>query len=226
VNGEWVVNKGFSKLNQNNWVSALPGGGTYASFHCSSFTNFFLGWLLRYNDDFTSAGSMPPLFDVCEQPNVEVTTPGLGTWRGYGQFTKQVLTNGDTRTRNAKAEGLDIREMHERRANLPTFLVCGQSTLRDDGKWHKWHHTVLFVIDHSQPNKPMFRIAADGTKNKQTKKWSGKAMQWVEIDAGWIDRFTPRTYYRPYGVISLPDGSYDHLGSGPRPRVRIEGVDL
>lgn len=42
------------------------------------------------------------------------------------------------------------------------------------------------------------------------------------LAAEWIDKFTPRTYYRPYGVISLPDGSYDHLGSGPRPRVRIE----
>lgn len=224
VNGEWVVNKGFGKLNQTAWAS--ESGGTYASFHCTSFTNFFLGWLLRYDDDFTHAGNMPSLFDLCEQPNIAVTKAGLGTYRGYGQFCQQILTNGDTRKRNPAAQGLDIRELHDRRDKLPTFLVCGQSSLRGDGKWRLWHHTVLFVTDHAQPGKPMFRIAADGTKNKQTKKWSGKAMQWTEIDAAWIDRFTPRTYYRPYGVISLPDGSYDHLGSGPRPRVRIEGVDL
>lgn len=218
--GQWVITKGPGKLSSTGWSSAI--GGTYASFHCSSFTNFFLGWLLRYDDDFTHAGNMPSLFDLCEQPNIAIHKPGIGLVRGYGQFCQQILSNGDTRRRNPKAEGLDIQELHDRRATLPTFLVCGQSTLRDDGFWKKWHHTVLFVIDHAQPDKPMFRIAADGTKSKQTKKWSGKAMEWTAIDAAWIDRFTPRTYYRPYGVLSLPDGSYDHLGSGARPRVTIE----
>ena len=47
-------------------------------------------------------------------------------------------------------------------------------------------------------------------------------MEWREIDNAWIEQNLRIRYYRPYGVISLPDGSYDHLGSGPRPNVRIE----
>jgi len=219
-NGEWIITKGPGKLNSTAWSSAP--GGTYASFHCSSFTNFFLGWLLRYDDDFTHAGNIPSLFEICEQPNLERSKTGIGTYRGYGPFCQQILTNGATRARNPKAKGLDIKEMHDRRHQLPTFLVCGQSSRRADGTWREWHHTVLFVIDHSSGDKPMFRIAADGSKDKETKKWSGKAMAWTEIDDAWIDQQSARTYFRPYGVMSLPDGSYDHLGSGPRPKVTIE----
>lgn len=218
--GRWIVTKGPGRLGATQWLSR--DHTTYPSFHCSSFTNFFLGWLLRYDDDFTHAGNIPSLFEICEQPNTAKTKDGVGTYRGYGPFCQQILSDGSTRTRTPKAKGLDIIELHARRATLPTFLVCGQSSKRDDGTWREWHHTLLFVIDHAQPDKPMFRIAADGTKDKDTRTWSARAMEWTPIDDVWIDRFASNRYFRPYGVISLPDGSYDHLGSGDRPKVIIE----
>ncbi|MBZ0235873.1 MAG: peptidoglycan-binding protein [Deltaproteobacteria bacterium] len=218
--GRWIVTKGPGRLDSTAWSSAP--GGTYASFHCSSFTNFFLGWLLRYDEDYTHAGNIPSLFEICEQPNLERTKPGVGRYRGYGPFCRQILTSGATRARNPHARGLDIQELFDRRRELPTFLVCGQSSRRADGTWRLWHHTVLFVIDHAHGDRPMFRIAADGTKHKETKRWSGRAMEWIAIDDAWIAAHNARTYFRPYGVISLPDGSYDHLGTGPRPEVILE----
>jgi hypothetical protein len=221
VNGEWKVSKGPGRLNSVQWLSKEKNA--YASFHCSSFTNFFLGWLLRYDEDWTHAGNIPSLFELCEMPNVPRTKDGVGTYRGYGPFCQQILSDGSTKTRNPRAKGLDIKELYDRRATLPTFLVCGQSSKRPDGSWREWHHTLLLAIDHSKPGHPMCRIAADGTKDKETKRWSAKAMKCIDIDDAWVDEFMHTRYFRPYGIIALPDGSYDHLGSGPRPNVTVEG---
>jgi hypothetical protein len=216
--GRWVITKGPGRLKSTAWSSDL--GGTYPSFHCSSFTNFFLGWLLRYDDDWTHAGNIPSLFEICEQPNIERTKQGVGAYRGYGPFCQQILSNGDTRERNPAAKGLDIRELHDRRHHLPTFLVCGQSSRRADGTWRMWHHTVLFVVDHHSEGRRMFRIAADGTKHKETRRWSGKAMRWTEVDEAWITTHNAGTFYRPYGVLCDAEGAYN--GKGPRPPVGLE----
>jgi hypothetical protein len=220
VNGEWKVSKGPGRLNSTQWLSKEKAA--YASFHCSSFTNFFLGWLLRYDEDWTHAGNIPSLFELCEMPNVPRTKDGIGTYRGYGPFCQQILSDGSTHARNPKAKGLDIKELHDRRATLPTFLVCGQSSRRADGTWREWHHTLVFAIDHSRPGSPMCRIAADGTKDKETKRWSAQAMKCIDIDDAWVNEFVNTRYFRPYGVQALPDGSYDHLGTGVRPRVTVE----
>jgi hypothetical protein len=219
VGDRWVITKGPGRLNSVGWSSEL--GGHYASFHCSSFTNFFLGWLLRYDDDWTHAGNIPSLFEICEAPNIVFSKQGVGTYRGYGPFCRQIMSNGATKQRNKAARGLDIRELHDRRHTLPTFLVCGQSSKRQDGTWRLWHHTVLFAIDHNSDGRKMFRIAADGTKNKETKRWSGKAMRWTEVDEDWIARHNASTYYRPYGVLNDAEGAYN--GKGPRPPVSLEG---
>ncbi|HWU88692.1 MAG TPA: peptidoglycan-binding domain-containing protein, partial [Kofleriaceae bacterium] len=200
--GSWIVTYGPGSLDSKSWKSL--SGETYPSFHCSSWTNFFLGWLLRFNDRYTHAGNIPSLFDLCEQSDEVHQIPGGGSYRGYGPYCREIASNGETRKRTGVAKVLDIHELYDRRATLPTFIVCGQSTRLETG-WKWWHHTVLFAIDHASPGAPMYRLAADGYCDAQG-RWSGKKMEWIEITPQSMPSFE-RAIYRGYGVVS-GDGSY------------------
>jgi hypothetical protein len=212
--GTWIVTHGPGALGSNRWTSLI--GTTYPSFHCSSWTNFFLGWLLRYNDRFTHCGNIPNLFELCEQPDEIHQISGGGTYRGYGPHCREIVSNGDSFQRTKIRKVLDLRELHARRETLPTFIVCGQSTRFDSG-WRWWHHTVLFAIDHASPGHPMYRLAADGVLDAQA-RWSGKAMERIEITEQSLSDFD-RAIYRGYGIVSA-DGSYG--GDRPLAPVTIE----
>jgi hypothetical protein len=204
--GTWIITHGPGALGSKSWQSHL--GSTYPSFHCSSWTNFFLGWLLRRNEQYTHGGNIPTLFDLCEQSEDVHPITGGGSYRGYGPYCRKIESTGESRKRTGIPDVLDLHELYDRRATLPTFIVSGQSTHFDSG-WKWWHHCVLFAIDHASPDAPMFRLAADGVQDAQG--WSGQPMKRIEITPDSIPSFD-RAIYRPYGVISQ-DGSY----GGDRP---------
>ena len=212
---KWLVTYGPGSLGSKGWASMA--GSAHPSFHCSSWTNFFLGWLLRYNERFTHAGNIPSLFDLCEQSDDLHQLQGGGQYRGYGPYCAEIKTNGDTYARKKIAKVLDIQELYDRRATLPTFLVCGQSTHFPSG-WKWWHHTLLFAIDHATPNAPMHRLAADGYYGSD-RRWSGTPMKWTEINEQTIPNYQETVIYRGYGVLS-EDGTYG--GGRPLAPVGIE----
>ncbi|HWO20840.1 MAG TPA: peptidoglycan-binding domain-containing protein [Kofleriaceae bacterium] len=211
--GAWIITHGPGVLGSKSWQSHR--GKTYPSFHCSSWTNFFLGWLLRRNEQYTHCGNIPTLFELCEQTADVHAIPGGGSYRGYGPYCQEIESNDDTRKRTGLAGVLDLRELYERRATLPTFLVCGQSTRFEHG-WRWWHHTVLLAIDHASAGAPMFRLAADGVQD--SRGWSGAPMEWIEITPATLPSFD-RAIYRGYGVVSA-DGSYG--GDQPLAPVALE----
>jgi hypothetical protein len=211
--GKWIITHGPGALGSKSWQSHQ--GTTFPSFHCSSWTNFFLGWLLRRNEQYTHCGNIPTLFDLCERSEEVHPITGGGSYRGYGPHCRKIASSGESRKRTGIADVLDLRELYERRATLPTFLVCGQSTRFDSG-WKWWHHTVLFAIDHASPDAPMFRLAADGVHD--ARGWSGRPMERTEISPTSIPSFD-RAIYRGYGVISQ-DGSYG--GDRPLAPVTLE----
>lgn len=178
-------------------------GSLYPSLHCTSFTNLFLGWLLRRNADFTHAGNIPELFALMTagpEPHVQ---PGVGTWRGYGDACFEIQSNGSTKARvHSLIRGqahVDAVEIYERRASLPTFVVFGQSTKTAEG-WNEWHHTGLFCFRDGR----MYRIAADGYHGASG--YSASPMHWTEITPANISALD-LCRYRVYGV-GTQDGSY------------------
>ena len=211
--GKWIITHGPGSLGSKSWQSHT--GKTYPSFHCSSWTNFFLGWLLRRNERYTHCGNIPTLFDLCEKPEAVHPITGGGSYCGYGPYCRKIESSGETRKRTGIADVLDLRELHDRREMLPTFIVCGQSTRSGSG-WKWWHHTVLFAIDHASPGAPMFRLAADGIQD--ARGWSGKPMEKIEITPASIPSFD-RAIYRGYGILS-EDGSYG--GDRPLAPVTLE----
>jgi len=212
--GKWIVTQGPGALDSKAWTSTI--GHTYPSFHCSSWTNFFLGWLLRYNENFTHAGNIPSLFDICEQSEDVHENPGAGPYRGYGPYCRAILCAESTYKRKQfpkvlDRRVLDMQELYDRRATLPTFLVCGESTCRN-GSWNMWHHTLLFAIDHCAADHPMYRIAADGYHGSDG-RWSAEAMRWISIDNAAVKTYEANIIFRAYGVLSTDTGKY----GGDRP---------
>lgn len=198
--GKFVVTHGPGALGLKAWKNAR--GKSYASFHCSSWTNFFLGWLLRRNELYTHAGNVPSLFDLCTKGPDLHKQIGASSYRGYGDAVSAIAPDGSGAKRSGVSNVVDVREILARRAALPTFLVCGQSTKRA-GSWRWWHHTVLFVVDHRDGDR-LYRIAADGSKG--AKGYSGDPMRWIEItpkNVGGLDG----TVYRAFGV-DTSDGTY------------------
>jgi hypothetical protein len=199
--GRFVITHGAGGVGRKSWKSAL--GGTYPSFHCSSWTNFILGVLARRNADYCHAGNIPGLFELCSAPNVPVFQNGVGTWRGYGDICRQFTSDGSSRHRNGVSDrrrAFDLKELWERREELPTFFVCGQSSRTGPGKWKWWHHTILFVVDHRQPGSPLYRIAADGMYQRAGGKWSSRPMVYREIDESYVEDDIEKRIYRGYTV--------------------------
>jgi hypothetical protein len=214
VDGKFVVTYGAGKLGGTvqQWPNVL--NRTYPSFHCSSWTNFFMSWLCRRNQDFTHAGNIPSLFDLLEgTPDVH-QNPGAGPWRGFGDVCFRIPIDGSGAKRLGISGVVDMRELLDRKDSLPTFIVCGQSTKLSTG-WKWWHHTVLFAIRDGK----LFRIAADGTKGPSG--YSATPMRWIEITTANVGNFS-NVAYRPYGVRASDDGSYGDQ-SRPISSVTFEG---
>lgn len=214
--GKFLVTYGAGKIGGTpaQWPNVL--NRAYPAFHCSSWTNFVLGWLLRRNQDYTHAGNIPSLFDLLEKGSELHQIPGGGVYRGYGDACARITPDGSGAKRSGCPDPkvVDARELLARRASLPTFVVCGQSTKRADGTWKWWHHTVLFVVDHRDRDR-LYRIAADGYKGKQG--YSADPMRWVEITDGNVGNYAAAVY-RPYGVITT-DGTY---GDKSRPIASVD----
>jgi hypothetical protein len=149
----------------------------------------------------------PGLFELCSAPNTALTQPGVGTWRGYGDLCRPFVSDGSSRHRTGVSDrrrAIDLKELWERREELPTFFVCGQSSRTGPGTWKWWHHTLLFVTDHRQPGSPLYRIAADGMVQKASKRWSSKPMVYRKIDEAYVEEDIAKRIYRGY-TVHLPE---------------------
>jgi hypothetical protein len=199
VDDKFIITYGAGQLNgtTRQWPNVL--GRTYPAFHCTSWTNFFLSWLCRRNQDFTHAGNIPSLFDLLEQSPELHQNPGAGPYRGFGDVCFRIPIDGSGARRLGIGGVVDARELLDRKDTLPTFIPCGQSTKLTTG-WKWWHHTVLFV---SYEHK-LYRIAADGLRGPAG--YSATPMRWVEITPANVSALA-NAAYRPYGVKTV-DGSY------------------
>lgn len=199
VNGKFVITYGAGKLGGTvkQWPNVL--GKTYPSFHCTSWCNFFMSWLCRRNEDYTHAGNIPNIWDLLlDSPDVH-QNPGAGPYRGFGDVCYPIVPDGSAVKRHGVSKVMDVHELYARRADLPTFLMFGQSTKKSTG-WKWWHHTGLYVTH----NGKLYRMAADGSKG--SKGYSAKPMVWTEITPANIKSFD-NAIYRVYGVRTT-DGSY------------------
>jgi len=207
--GKFVITHGPGSLGAKSWPNFL--GRSYPSFHCSSWTNFAVGWLLRRNDLYTHAGNVPSLFDLLEKSPSVHAQPGASPYRGYGDACTKIAPHGFGARRSGVPNVVDMRELYDRRDSLPSFVVLGQST-RVNGRWRWWHHTVLLAIRDGR----MFRIAADGYRDA-AKGYSAQPMRRIEITAKNVGSFDA-CVYRAYG-IDTDDGSY---GDQSRPIAAVE----
>lgn len=211
--GEFLVTYGAGRTGGTvkMWPNVL--GRPYASFHCTSWTNFFLSWLLRRNEEFTHAGNIPSLFTLLEaSPDVH-QNPGGGPYRGFGDVCTPIMPDGSGAARTGVSKAIDAREVFARREALPTFIVWCQSTRRASG-WKWWHHTGLFVVDHRDGSR-LYRIAADGYKGPRG--YSADPMRWTEITEQNIAKLGSCAY-RAYGV-DTSDGTY---GDPERPIAEVD----
>jgi hypothetical protein len=203
VGDRFVVSHGPGALGSKSWPSAL--GHSFPSFHCTSWLNFALSWLLRRNEDYTHAGNIPELWDLMAKDSSIHQNPGAGPYRGFGDACYPIAPDGSGAARSGVAKVVDAKELLARRADLPTFVACGQSTKLQSG-WLWWHHVVLYVVDHRDGDR-LYRIAADGYKGAQG--YSGDPMRWVEITDKNVGQLGAAVY-RAYGVQTL-DGTYGDL---------------
>ena len=197
---KFVITYGAGKMGGTvkEWPNVL--GRPYPAFHCTSWTNFFMSWLMRRNQDFTHAGNIPSLFDLLEKGPEVHQNPGAGPWRGFGDVCYRLTPDGSGIKRSGVSGVVDARELLDRRDTLPSFVVCGQSTKRSTG-WNWWHHTVLFAVR----NHKLYRIAADGMRGPAG--YSAQPMRFIEITPENVGLFSTAVY-RAYGVTPHADGSY------------------
>jgi hypothetical protein len=194
------------------WPNVL--NRTYPAFHCTSWTNFFMSWLCRRNQDFTHAGNIPSLFELLESSPELHQNPGAGAWRGFNDVAFRILPDGSSIRRMGIPNVIDVRELLDRKDTLPTFLVWCQSTKTTSG-WRWWHHTGLFCVrDHK-----LYRIAADGSRGPSG--YSATPMRYIEITPENMSQFA-NVAYRVYGVRAAVDGSYGDQ-SRPIANVTFEG---
>ena len=199
VDGKFVITYGAGRLNGTvrQWPNVL--NKTYPAFHCTSWCNFFMSWLCRRNEDYTHAGNCPEIWELLlSSPDVH-QNPGAGPYRGFGDTCYAVPPDGSAVKRSGVSKVMDARELYERRSDLPTFMVFGQST-RKAGGWKWWHHTGVYATR----NDRLYRIAADGSKGSHG--YSASPMKFTEITPKNIGDFS-NAIYRIYGVHTT-DGTY------------------
>lgn len=203
VNDKLVITYGAGRLGGTvqQWPNVL--GKTYPSFHCTSWCNFFVSWLCRRNQDYTHAGNIPPIWDLLlKSPDVH-QNPGAGPYRGFGDVCYQIPHDGSGAKRSGVPKVMDVRELYDRRHDLPTFMMFGQST-RKAGGWKWWHHTGVYTVRDGR----LFRIAADGFKGSNG--YSASPMKYTEITQKNIGDYS-NVIYRMYGVRTT-DGTYGDKG--------------
>ena len=198
------------------WPNVL--GRIYPALHCTSFTNLFLSWLLRRNQEFTHAGNIPSLFDLMKNGPELHQIKGGGIYRGFGGQVTPIKPDGTGAKRSGFASVMDAKEILDRarRNALPTFVVCAQSTIiaqkpgtKSQVNW--WHHTLLWICRDAR----LWRFAADGYKSSYG--YSGNPIKCVEItDANVGNYFS--AFYSGWGV-NTTDGSY---GDQTRPIAMID----
>ena len=176
------------KPNRFDWKGR---GGVFPSFHCSSWTNFLAGWLLRVGDEYTGTGNIPPLWDV-------LLTEGPARYQGipYRGYYPHVIRFEPDRPY------LTSSEIWSRRHELLSFVIFAQSTRRKNGSWKWWHHTGAFTTDHRRSGSPMARIAADGYKSSGG-VYSGTPMRNLPISASWAAADDQKHRYRLFCVEGL-----------------------
>lgn len=209
VDGKFVITYGAGKLGGTvkQWPNVL--GKPYPSLHCTSWCNLFISWLCRRNQDFTHAGNIPAIWELLlSSPDIH-KNPGAGDYRGFGDVCYLIAPDGSAAKRHGVAKVMDARELYERRADLPTFMVFGQSTKKAGG-WKWWHHTGVYVTR----NGSLYRIAADGSKGSSG--YSAKQMRYIEVTSKNLGEFA-NVIYRVYGVHTA-DGTY---GDKARPYAPI-----
>jgi hypothetical protein len=212
--GLWVADKfvityGAGQLNgtTKQWPNVL--GKPYPSFHCTSWCNFFMSWLCRRNQDFTHAGNCPEIWELLlSSPDIH-QNPGAGPYRGFGDVCYEIPPDGHAIKRTGVPKVMDARELYDRRGDLPTFMVFGQSTRTASG-WNWWHHTGVYVARDNR----LFRIAADGYKGASG--YSASPMKYTEIIPANVGSFD-NCVYRMYGVKTT-DGTY---GDKSRPYAMV-----
>jgi peptidoglycan hydrolase-like protein with peptidoglycan-binding domain len=210
VKDKFVITYGAGQLNGTvkQWPNVL--GKTYPAFHCTSWCNFFISWLCRRNQDYTHAGNIPAIWDLLlKTPDVH-QNPGAGPYRGFGDVCYQIPPDGSAVKRSGIPKVMDVRELYDRRHDLPTFMLFGQSTRRVGG-WNWWHHTGVYITR----NGKLYRIAADGFKG--TNGYSASPMKFTEITDKNLSDYA-NVVYRVYGVRTL-DGSY---GDKARPYATVD----
>ena len=190
VDGQWVITWGPAKLGRKKWKAKGKRG---PSFHCSSWTNFVLGFLTCRDREYTHSGNIPHLQDVLDADDSLHSQAGAAKWRGYGWHTSDLL----------EGKVVTLRDIYDARHDLPTFLVTAQSTKKKSGGWKWWHHTVVWVIDHRQPGSPMYRIAADGYKGK--KGYSCTPMRYTQITEDSAHKDAKKHIYQ--GSVVFPEGT-------------------
>jgi len=200
VKDKWVITYGAGRLNGTlkQWPNVL--GKTYPAFHCTSWCNFFMSWLCRRNEDYTHAGNRPDIWELMLNPPVVQKDAEGAVFRGFGDVSFVLPPDGSAVKRRGVSKIIDARELYDRRADLPTFMVFGQSTKKKEGGWKWWHHTGVYA----QRDNRLFRIASDGSKGPNG--YSGKPMRFIEITPKNLSDFDS-VFYRVYGVNTV-DGTY------------------
>ena len=181
--------------------------GVYPSFHCSSWTNFLVGWLLRVGVDYTGTGNIPPIWDVL-MTRGQARYQGI-PYRGYAPYIRQL---------DPSRPYLTAADIWSRRSELSSFVVFAQSTRKRSGGWRWWHHTGAFVTDHRAPGLPMNRIAADGWKSSSG-IYSSTPMAYLPLSGAWAANDAARHRYRIYCVEGLGN---PEIQARPIPPVSIE----
>jgi peptidoglycan hydrolase-like protein with peptidoglycan-binding domain len=196
---KFVITYGAGRLGGTvqQWPNVL--GKTYPAFHCTSWCNFFISWLCRRNQDYTHAGNIPEIWELLlSTPDVH-QNPGAGPYRGFGDVCYQLAHDGSAVKRHGIPKIMDARELYDRRADLPTFMMFGQSTKRSTG-WNWWHHTGVYMARDGK----LYRIAADGSKGSNG--YSASPMKFTEITEKNLSSYG-NAIYRVYGVKTT-DGTY------------------
>jgi hypothetical protein len=204
----WVVTRGPGGLDRDTWKSRL--GRTYPSFHCSSWTNFLLGWLTCRDALYTHSGNIPPLEAICTLSGDLHSQDGAQAFRGYGPRCIRLPGAG-------RASTVTWGDVVARSGELSAFNVFAQSTRGANGRWRWWHHTGLITRDPD--TGALERIAADGSNSAAG--YSGTPMDAERVDADYAAKAGDRILLYVYRVQPDPDGTYSGDGRIPS-RVTLE----